>query len=47
MTDRPAPTALAQLRYFRYWPVMGGFGGDWDSLDAEARFSDDAELAHR
>jgi hypothetical protein len=25
---------------------MGGAGGDWDSLDAEARFADQEELAH-
>ncbi|MBI3856918.1 MAG: hypothetical protein HY293_14620 [Planctomycetes bacterium] len=26
-----------KLRYFEYLPPRGGFGGDWDSLDAQAR----------
>ncbi len=40
-----AALARARLRYFRYWPPMGGFGGDWDTLTGTARFDDDAALA--
>jgi hypothetical protein len=36
--------AKAQLRYFRYQGPQGGFGGDWDSLEANARVGDEAEL---
>ncbi len=44
-SGRPSATALRQLRYFRYLPPAGGLGGEWDSLEAQARCGDDAELA--
>ncbi len=36
--------ASKRLRYFRYSPPPGGFGGDYDLLSGEARFVDDADL---
>jgi hypothetical protein len=39
-----AARAKKQLRYFRYFPPQGGFGGDWDNLTAVAPYADDAEL---
>lgn len=40
----PSAASLERLRYFRYFPPLGGFGGDGDTLSADARFADDAEL---
>lgn len=42
--ERPSPASLRRLRYFRWTPPAGGFGGDWDTLTARARFADEAEL---
>jgi hypothetical protein len=44
-SPRPSSASLARLRYFRYVPPLGGFGGDWDLLCATACFADAADLA--
>ncbi|MFO0668584.1 MAG: hypothetical protein U0235_03005 [Polyangiaceae bacterium] len=36
---------LERLRYFRHTPAMGGFGGDWDTLDASIACADEASIA--
>lgn len=42
---RRLPRGASRLRYFEYHPPLGGFGGDWDSLDAEAEYASGDELA--
>jgi hypothetical protein len=37
--------AAGRLRYFRYSPPAGGFGGDWDVLAATSQVMDLATLA--
>ena len=44
-SGNPSQAALKQLRYFRYNPVMGGFGGDWDTLEGSAPFATTGELS--
>ena len=39
-----ARLAARSLRYFVYTRPHGGFGGDWDTLDAEAQFADAGAL---
>jgi hypothetical protein len=38
-----ASLAKKTLRYFKYAPPVGGFGGDFDELYAEALIADDVE----
>jgi len=39
-----AVSSIKGLRYFRYYPPLGGFGGDHDQLQATAPFADRDEL---